>query len=394
MIKDNLSKQRTDILRTVRRVVVKAGSGVLTGKNGLNMRVISNLTGDIYDLRRRGIEVILVSSGAIAAGLKKMGLQRRPVSVSKQQATAAIGQSSLMMAYEKAFGKHGQSVAQILITRDDLNNRRRYLNARNTIFTLLSWKIIPIINENDTVVVDEIKFGDNDNLSAMVSTMTESQLLISLTDIDGLFNKDPRIHKDADLIQVVENTDREVMRYAGTIPGFLGTGGMAGKVRAARKANMGGVPVIIANGRKQGILKDIFKGEPQGTLFTPQVNALCGRKQWIAFTKSPKGTIVIDKGAGEAIQHRGKSLLPSGIKEVRGRFSRGDSVVIVIEDNKEIAIGMVNYHSGDIKKIMGLKSREIESILGYTHDDEVIHRDNLVVADEMKNGEDICRLRE
>jgi glutamate 5-kinase len=385
---------RSELLKPVKRVVVKAGSGILTTKAGLNRRVINGLTIDICALRNKGIEVILVSSGAIASGLKKIGLTRRPESISQQQAVAAIGQSSLMMAYEKAFGRHGQKVAQILITRDDLNHRGRYLNARNTVFTLLAWKIVPIINENDTVVVDEIKFGDNDNLSAMVTNMTESQLLVNLTDIDGLFHKDPRTNRDARLIRVVERVDREVMRYASSIPGFLGTGGMASKIRAAQKVALGGTPTIIANGLKPGILKKIFDGQEVGTLFMPQEIALRGRKHWIVFTKSPKGEIIIDRGAEMALLKGGKSLLPSGIEEVRGRFSLGDSVVLLNEHNQELAVGMVNYHSGDIKKIMGLKSTEIESRLGYKHDDEVIHRDNLVITSDMDEGDDVCQLRE
>ena len=381
------------MLKPVRRVVVKAGSAVLTGKNGLNRRVMNSLADDICSLKDKGIEVILVSSGAIASGIRKIGLPKRPESISEQQATAAVGQSSLMMAYEKAFGRHGQIVAQILITRDDLNHRGRYLNARNTIFTLLSWGIIPIINENDTVVVDEIKFGDNDNLSAMVANMTESQMLINLTDIDGLFDKDPRNHKDACLIRIVDKTDKEAIRYASSIPGFLGTGGMASKIKAARKVTLGGIPAIIANGRRIGVLRRIFMGEEVGTLFIPQDTTLCNRKHWIAFTKSPKGTLIIDRGAVEALKKRGKSLLPSGIKEVRGSFSLGDSVVLLDEKDHEIAVGMVNYGSGDIKKIMGLKSSEIESRLGFKHDDEVIHRDNLVITDGLKDGDDSCQLR-
>jgi len=393
-VKGTVIASRSELLKPVKRVVVKAGSGILTTKAGLNRRVINGLTIDICALREKGIEVILVSSGAIASGLKKVGLTRRPESISQQQAVAAIGQSSLMMAYEKAFGRHGQKVAQILITRDDLNHRGRYLNARNTVFTLLGWKIVPIINENDTVVVDEIKFGDNDNLSAMVTNMTESQLLVNLTDIDGLFHKDPRTNRDARLIRVVERVDREVMRYASSIPGFLGTGGMASKIRAAQKVALGGTPTIIANGLKPGILKKIFMGQEVGTLFMPQEVALRGRKHWIVFTKSPKGEIIIDRGAERALLKGGKSLLPSGIEEVRGRFSMGDSVVLLNEHNQELAVGMVNYHSGDIKKIMGLKSTEIESRLGYKHDDEVIHRDNLVITSDMDEGDDVCRLRE
>ncbi|MFH0845547.1 MAG: glutamate 5-kinase, partial [Pseudomonadota bacterium] len=336
------------------------------------------------------IEVILVSSGAIAAGLKKTGLAKRPQSISHQQALAAIGQSTLMMAYERAFGRYGQKVAQILVTRDDLNHRGRYLNARNTIFTLLSWKIVPIINENDTVVVEEIKFGDNDNLSAMITNLTESHLLVNLTNIDGLFDKDPRIHQDASLIHVIEKMNKEIMTFASAIPGFLGTGGMASKIKAAQKVTVGGVPAIIANGLKKGILKKIFSGREEGTLFLPQDTAIPSRKHWIAFAMAKKGEIVIDRGAERALIENCKSLLPSGIREVRGRFNMGDSVGLVNEDNQELAVGIVNYHSGDVKKIMGLKSSEIESRLGYKHDDEVIHRDNLVITRDME--EDTCLL--
>jgi glutamate 5-kinase len=375
---------RKQILKSVRRFVVKVGSGVLTEANGLNLAVIDHLTTDICSLRKKGIEVILVSSGAIACGLKKIGLPRRPQSVSQQQAVAAVGQSSLMMAYEEAFGRHGYKVAQILATRDDLTHRRRYLNARNTLLTLLSWRIIPIINENDTVVVDEIKFGDNDNLSAMVTNLSEAQLLVNLTNIDGLFDKDPRIHKDARLIKVVEKVDRKVSRCASSIPGFLGKGGMDSKVKAAQKVALAGVPTIIANGLKPHILKQIFMGEEEGTLFLPNKVPLKSRKHWIAFTKSTKGELVIDPGAEKAILESGKSLLPSGIILVKGKFSRGNSVLLIDENGKKIAVGMVNYHSGDVKKIMGAKSSEIESILGYRYDDEVIHRDNLVLSNQLE----------
>ena len=389
----NKTVSRLELLGPVKRVVVKVGSGVLTTSDGLNRRAINDLTDDMCDLRKEGIEVIVVSSGAIASGLKKIGLAKRPESISQQQAVAAVGQSTLMMVYEKAFGRHGQMVAQILITRDDFNHRGRYLNARNTLFTLLSWKIVPIINENDTVVVDEIKFGDNDNLSAMATNLTESHLLINLTDIDGLFNKDPRVHKDAHLIDVVEKVNKDVMKYASAIPGFLGTGGMAAKIRAAQKVALGGVPTIIANGLKQGILRNIFMGKEEGTLFVPRDVPLCSRKHWIAFTRSPKGEIVVDRGAEMALLMRGKSLLPSGIRDVRGRFSLGDSVVLLNEEDKKLAVGMVNYHSSEIKKIIGLRSMEIESRLGFKHDDEVIHRDNLVLTGDMEEGDDLCRFR-
>ena len=373
-------------------MVVKVGSGVLTLEDGLNAGVMSDLADEIIALRRTGREVILVSSGAIASGLRKVGMSRRPKSVSQQQAMAAVGQSSLMRVWESSFERHGQKVAQILLTRDDLTHRRRYLNARNTIFSLLGWDILPIINENDTVVVDEIKFGDNDNLSAMVTNLTESHLLVNLTDINGLYDKDPRTNEDARLIGVVDEVSREIMQHASSIPGFLGTGGMASKIRAAEKVAHGGVPTIIANGLRPGVLGRIFDGAEEGTLFLPRDIPLCSRKHWIAFTKAPKGELVIDEGAQTAILGNGKSLLPSGILDVKGRFSLGDKVVLVDGGGRELAVGMVNYHSGDIRKIMGLRSSEIEAALGFKHDDEVIHRDNLVVTSEMEKEDGVCRL--
>ncbi|MFO7984275.1 MAG: glutamate 5-kinase [Desulfatiglandaceae bacterium] len=382
---------RKALLKPLKRVVVKVGSGVLTTHNGLNTSVIDALTAELSALKKQGLEIILVSSGAIASGLKKIGMSKRPQSVSQQQAMAAMGQSSLIRAYEKAFQVHGYQVAQILLTRDDLTHRRRYLNARNTLLTLLSWNIVPIINENDTVVVDEIKFGDNDNLSAMVTNLTDAQLLVNLTNIDGFYDKDPRVHADAKRIEVVEKVDRRVSRFASTIPGFLGTGGMASKLRAARKVAMRGVPTIIANGLKPDILTRMFRGESEGTLFLPQPVTLCSRKHWIAFTKSPKGELVIDRGAEKAISGNGKSLLPAGIKEVRGRFSLGNSVVLLNEDGEAVAVGMVNYHSGDIRKIMGAKSGEIAQRLGFKHDDEVVHRDNLVLKEHMEEGDILCQ---
>jgi len=385
--KDKMPTHRNILLKQARRVVIKAGSGMLTGNGGLNARVINNLSKDICGLREKGIEVVLVSSGAIASGLKKLGLTKRPKSISKKQATAAVGQSSLMMAYEKAFSRCGKMVAQILITRDDFNNRNRYLNARNTIFTLLEWGITPIINENDTVAFEEIKFGDNDNLGAMVANMTEANLFINLTDRDGLFDKDPRKNRDAKLINLVEKITNDVIQCAGSDPGALGTGGMASKVIAARKVTLRGIPAIIANGTRKGVLQDIFNAKDTGTLFLPQEKAFCGRKHWIAFSKAPKGSLVIDRGAAEALRRNGKSLLPSGIRDVKGNFVRGDSVIILDNNRLEVAVGMTNYSSDEVKKIMGLKSSEIESILGYKDDDEVVHRDNLAITDGMTDGE-------
>ncbi|MBN2417975.1 MAG: glutamate 5-kinase [Deltaproteobacteria bacterium] len=390
-MENKLNINRKDLLKSSRRVVIKAGSGILTGKSGLNRNTINNITSDICNLRSKGFEIILVSSGAIAAGIRKMRHSKRPEAISEKQAMAAIGQGILMNEYEKAFSRHGYTVAQILITRDDLNNRRRYLNARNTIFTLLSWGIIPIINENDTVVIEEIKFGDNDNLSAMVANMTDSNLLINLTDIDGLFDDDPRKNKKARLIPVIGKIDDSILGHASSTPGALGTGGMASKITAAKKATLKGVTAIIANGRKKRILERIVNGEDIGTLFLPQTRAMCGRKHWIAFSRAIKGKIVIDEGAVSALTKNGKSLLPSGIIEVTGRFSRGDSVQLIDKKGDEIAIGMVDYTSIDVDRIKGLNSSRIETSLGYKHNDEVIHRDNLVITYNIENGDKKCQ---
>ena len=382
---------RKALLKPVKRVVIKVGSAVLTARDGLNRSVIQNLTNDMCGLRRKGIEVILVSSGAISSGLKKIGLSKRPDSLSQKQAVAAVGQISLMIAWQKAFSRHRVKVAQILITRDDFSHRTRYLNARNTIFSLLSWKIIPVINENDTVAVDEIKFGDNDNLSAMVTSLMDAQLLIALTNMDGLYDKDPRDHKDASLIRVVSRVNKEILKCAGGTPGNLGTGGMMTKLMASQKAALCGVPTIIANGTRPGVLTSLFRGKEEGTLFLPQNDPLCSRKRWIAFTKSPKGEIVIDSGAERALTKGGKSLLPSGIRDVKGNFSLGDSVVLSNEDGVPLGVGMVNYHAGDIRKIMGLKTTEIEAMLGFKHDDEVIHRDNLVIENHSEEEVPVCQ---
>jgi glutamate 5-kinase len=387
---EKLTNNRKKLLKNAHRIVIKAGSGILTREDGLNSTVINSLTNDICDLRSRGHEIILVSSGAIAAGMKKMGYEKKPDGISEKQAMAAIGQSRLMMAYEKAFGRHGVTVAQILITRDDLNNRRRYLNARNTIFTLLSWGIIPIINENDTVVIDEIKFGDNDNLSAMVANMTESNLLAILTDIDGLYDDDPRTNNKAQLIPLIDKIGSSHFQFANSVPGALGTGGMASKIAAAKKVTLKGIPVIIANGRTKNIIRKVVRGEETGTLFLPRTKAVCGRKHWIAFTRAIKGKIIIDDGAVKALIKNGKSLLPSGVIGLSGKFNRGDSVQIVDCNGNEIAIGMADYNYSELDKVKGLNSRKIEEMLGFKHNDEIIHRDNLLIT-YGQDGDETCQ---
>ncbi|TFG78332.1 MAG: glutamate 5-kinase [Thermodesulfobacteriales bacterium] len=374
---------RKTIISKVSRVIIKIGSSILTDKNGsLSESVFEKLAQEISKIKSKNIEVIVVSSGAIASGMKKLGLTERPTEISMKQAIAAAGQSTLMWHYERAFSEFNQNVAQILLTLDGLLDRKRFLNARKTLTTVLSMGIIPIINENDTVAVEEIMLGDNDNLSAQITSLIEADLLIMLTDIDGLYNKDPRIHKDAELLSLVERIGEDVENNAGDTFGRTTIGGMKTKIEAAKKAAAYGVPTIIANGNNRSTLKDIFDGKEVGTLFLPSEQSLSGRKHWIAFTLKSAGEIVIDAGATKAITSSGKSLLPSGIKDVRGSFGVGESVTCIDENGAQIARGLSSYSSNDIRKIMGLKTSDIEGALGYKYSDEVIHRDDLAVIAE------------
>ena len=374
---------RQSYFKAAKRLVVKVGSNVLTADQGLNLPVIYALSRQISLLMENGVEVLLVSSGAMASGQKKIGLAKRPDEIPKRQAMAAVGQPGLMLEYEKAFGVYDIKVAQILLTGDDLNaSRTRYLNARNTINTLLSWNIIPIINENDTVVVDEIKFGDNDNLSAMIAFLMNADFLINLTDIDGLYTGDPRKQTDVELIFEVDTIDDRIEKIAGDIPGTLGTGGMLSKIKAAAKTTNAGIPMVIANGLEADILIKLFSGETYGTFFIPVKEKLSSRKCWIGYNIKPKGTIRIDTGAAKAILKRGKSLLPGGIIAVEGDFDVGDAVELIGGDNSRMAVGLVNYSSSDISKIMGCKTDQIQDCLGQKRYDEVIHRDNLTLLNE------------
>lgn len=378
-----MNDKRKICFEDAKRIVVKIGSGVLTEDNGLNLKALRSISKQICQLADRGLEIILVSSGAMASGIKKIGLSKRPDEIPKRQAVAAVGQAGLIMEYEKSFARYNKKVAQILLTNDDLVNRKRYLNARNTLCTLLSWKVIPIINENDTVVVEEIKFGDNDNLSAMIALLMDADILINLTDIDGLYNRNPRKNQDAELISVVTTITKDIEKYASDIPGPLGTGGMLSKIIAAKKVTAAGIPMLIAGGEKHDILIKLFAGKEHGTFFIPKKEKLANRKCWIAFTLKPKGTIMIDDGAATAILESGKSLLPSGIVSVDGEFSVGAAVEFRRENNDEIlGTGLVNYSSSDIRKIMGLKSGKIKKYLGHKPYDEVIHRDNLAITCE------------
>ncbi|MDM8541400.1 glutamate 5-kinase [Desulfococcaceae bacterium HSG9] len=373
--------------QNVKRVVVKVGSNVLTEPGGLNLRAIRSVSRQICNLIDNGVETILVSSGAMASGLKKIGLDRRPDDIAKRQAIAAAGQSGLIMEYETAFERYGNKVAQILMTGDDLNNRIRYLNARNTLYTLLEWRVVPIINENDTVSVKEINLGDNDNLAAMITLMVNADILISLTDINGLYNKDPRTEPDAELIPSVETITEQVEKLASSIPGPLGRGGMQSKIKAAAKVTAAGIPMIIANGTEPDILPRLFEGSKEGTFFQPKARKLASRKCWIGYSARPEGLISIDQGAALALVKNGKSLLPSGIIDVQGDFGVGAPVELksdTSQKNRETVLGsgLVNYSAADIRQIMGLKSGQIQARLGYKPYNYVIHRDNLVIKSE------------
>lgn len=361
-------------------MVVKVGSGVLAnGGLTLHRPTIERLSGELSNLRAKGLEVVLVSSGAILAGMGKLELRERPRSIPLKQAAAAVGQSQLMQAYEEAFSASGQKAAQVLLTQEDFHHRTRYLNARNTLLTLLTLHVIPIINENDTVAVEEIRFGDNDILSALVAGLVDADLLIILTDTDGLFTSDPRKDPSARLIPVVDPRKAQVSFWAGESASPFGIGGMSSKVEAARKAAASGIPTIVANGFKEAILQRILDGEETGTLFYPETSRMGGRKRWLAFASRPKGQIVVDEGAKAALIHHGKSLLPSGVVAALKAFEAGDVVSLMGEDGIEFARGLTNYSSREVEQIKGLKSFEIEAVLDHKPYDEVVHRDNLVI---------------
>lgn len=370
---------RKTLLSYARRVVIKIGSGVISDHDGLVASRIESISRDVCELLERGHEVVLVSSGAVAAGKGDLGIVGRPRSIPLKQAAAAIGQSRLMRAYKETFIGQGHKVAQVLLTRDDLANRRRYLNARNTLMTLLEYGVTPIINENDTVVVDEIRFGDNDNLSAMATNLAEANLLVILSDVDGLYDRDPTGDPEARLIPEVERITEEIEAMAGEAGTPLGTGGMATKIKAAKRAALYGVGTVILNGRTPGALTRLFDGEELGTYFLPGNNRMAAKKHWIAFTKKPRGKLFVDDGAKRALLEGGKSLLPSGISGVEGGFERGDAVRLCDLEGAEFAKGVINYALPELLQIMGKKTSAIEEILGYKYGDEVVHRDNLVL---------------
>jgi len=371
---------RKDLLSHVKKVLIKIGSAVLTGEDGLALVIIEQLVDEIAWLKSEGCQIIVVTSGAIASGKHRMGITGQLKSIPQKQAAAAIGQGRLMRVYANAFGKHGIYVAQILLTMSDLTDRKRFLNIRNTLSALLEWGVVPVINENDTVAVEEIKFGDNDHLAAMIANLIETHLVINLTSTKGLYDSNPSTSKEAKLIPLVAEFTEEIERAATEDTTALGLGGMKSKVIAARKVTACGIPYVIAPGKEKGILRAIFAGDEKGTLFLPTGKHMNSRKNWIAFTVRPRGRLFLDEGAKKAIVEEGKSLLPAGITAVEGSFGAGDGVSLVDGEGTPLAVGLVNYSAAEIGKIMGLKTSEVEQALGYKDYDEVIHRDNLAVT--------------
>ncbi|MCF7981871.1 MAG: glutamate 5-kinase [Pseudomonadales bacterium] len=362
------------------RWVVKIGSALLTADGaGLDQTAISAWVDQISALRKQGIDIVLVSSGSIAEGMSRLKMKQRPHELHRLQAAAAVGQMGLIQAYESNFQRYQTHTAQILLTHDDLSNRQRYLNARSTIKELLELGVVPVINENDTVVTDEIRFGDNDSLGALVANLVEADLLIILTDQMGLHRSDPRQNPDAPVIAQAYASDRELDAMVSGGMGHLGRGGMATKLNAARLAARSGAVTLITSGHLPQVLERIHQGELVGTLLVPDLEPLVARKRWLAGHLQAKGRLVLDEGAVRVLMNQGRSLLPVGVKAVYGKFSRGDMVTCEGLDGIAIARGLINYDSVDSEKIMGKSSGQIEATLGYVSEPELIHRDNLVL---------------
>lgn len=363
------------------RLVVKIGSALLTddGK-GLAHELIAGWVSQLAELRKKGVEIVLVSSGSVAEGMTRLGLDDRPNNIHVLQAAAAVGQMGLVQAYETNFQKHGLHTAQVLLTHDDLSDRKRYLNARSTIRTLIEMGVVPIINENDTVVTDEIRFGDNDTLGALVANLIEADGLIILTDQQGMFDSDPRTNPDAKLLDEVSAEDHRLDEMAGARSGSLGRGGMVTKVRAARLAARSGAFTVIVGGRIDDVILRLKNAENLGTLLSPATDRQLARKQWLAGHLQTKGTLVLDDGAVMALRKGGNSLLPIGVVDVKGRFRRGDMVNCVNSAGDEVARGLVNYETDDARRILKTPSSEIMSVLGFCNEEELIHCDNLVLV--------------
>ena len=368
------------ILTQCKRIVVKVGSSLVTNQGaGLDLAALANWAHQIAQLNASGHEVVLVSSGAIAEGMQRLDWAKRPTAIHDLQAAAAVGQMGLVQAYESCFRQHGLHAAQVLLTHADLADRERYLNARATLTTLLSLRVIPVINENDTVVTDEIKFGDNDTLGALVTNLIEADVLIILTDQSGLYTADPRKDPKATLVSQALAGDTQLESMAGGSGSHIGRGGMITKILAAKRAARSGAHTVIASGHERDVLLRLLQGEAIGTLLTAPTLTLAARKQWLADHLQVAGKLVLDAGAVKALRTEGKSLLPIGVKRVVGEFKRGAVVACVGEDGQDIARGLTNYNAAEARLIAQHASKEIEMLLGYGGDAEIIHRDNLVV---------------
>ncbi len=368
------------ILESTRRIVVKVGSSVLSNGDGVYTPRVSQLATTLSTLQKA--EVVLVTSGAVAAGMGALNMKQRPRTIPAKQAAAAIGQITLMALYEECFSQHAIRVAQILLTHDDLANRRRYLNAKHTLLTLIESGVVPIVNENDTVAVEEIQFGDNDNLSAQVAVLVEADLLVMLSDVAGLYETDPRLDQQAKRIPLVEQFDAQLLKRCGAA-GPLGRGGMTSKIEAAQKAALSGIPSLLIDGRSDAGLCAVFDPQQEvGTLFLPVSDRIASRKHWIAYTLKPAGSLRLDAGAAAAIRRDGRSLLPAGVRGVYGSFEEGDCVTCLDESGGEFARGLVNYGAAALRQIQGVHTSQIEQTLGYKVSDEVIHRDDLALLQE------------
>lgn len=362
------------------RVVVKIGSSLLTnGGQGLNKPAIASWVAQMAQLRLQGKDVVLVSSGSVAEGMSRLQLKKRPETLHELQAAASVGQMGLVRNFENKFQRHGLLTAQVLLTHDDLSDRKRYLNARSTLLTLLEFGVVPVINENDAVATEEIRFGDNDTLGALVANLVEADLLIILTDQQGLFDSDPGVNVNARLISCASVDDQTLDEVAGGSRSGLGRGGMYTKVRAARLAARSGAATVIVSGQLKNVIGDVVGGAELGTFLVPNIAPMAARKRWLAGQLQSKGRLVLDDGAVRILQRAGKSLLAVGVKTVEGHFRRGDLVSCVDLQGIEVARGLVNYASEEVVKIAGKSSTEFEALLGYADDEELIHRDNMVL---------------
>ena len=368
-------------LAEARRWVIKIGSSLVTNQGlGLDHERIAGWAAQIDELLRQGREVVLVSSGAVAEGRARLGQAARPSELSALQATAAVGQMGLIHAYETAFRVHARQTAQVLLTHDDVRDRGRYLNARQALLRLLSWQVLPVVNENDTVATDEIRLGDNDTLGALTANLIQADLLVILTDQDGLFEADPRVQPDAPLVSEAELSDSRLMAMAGSSKGELGRGGMRTKLTAAYTAARSGAATIIAHGRQPDVLGRLRGGEALGTLLKPAQGVMAARKRWIAGQLQLRGRVQLDEGAARVLREQGRSLLPVGVRSVTGDFARGDLIACVDADGAEVARGLSNYDAADARRLVGARSDEISGRLGRPGEPELIHRDNLVLA--------------